>query len=83
VQSKSLVVVASINSINQLVMEKLSNLNVFELDKHQLKKIEGGGPIFEGIAWLYGFAHGALERNAQSRDWDDVDWERKQVLVGG
>jgi hypothetical protein len=63
-------------------MEKLSNFNVIELDEHRIKNIDGGS-ILEGLAWLYGLAHGAHERRAGNRDWNDINWEKKRTLVGG
>lgn len=37
-------------------MDKINyNLNVQELSKDQQKLTSGGGPIFEGIAWILGY----------------------------
>lgn len=45
-----------------------------------MNEINGGGPVFEGIAWALGVIHGALQRFAASieieNDYDDVDWEK-------
>lgn len=51
-----------------------------ELSKKEISDIKGGGPILEGIAWLYGLAHGMHLRAASEIDWDEVDWEKQQAL---
>lgn len=64
-------------------MNNLDRLSIIELEEYQLKNIGGGGPIFEAIAWIYGYVQGVQERNARNMDWNDVDWDKMQVLVGG
>jgi len=58
-------------------MEKLAELSCIEI-----KKINGGGPIFEGIAWIFGWLDGYGQRYAASieTDWNDVDWEKMRSL---
>ena len=56
-------------------MKKIKKLSLSEMNE-----INGGGPVFEGIAWALGVIHGALQRFAASieieNDYDDVDWEK-------
>lgn len=48
-----------------MIMDTFLNKNPIKvLDNSELKKINGGGPILEGIAWLYGFAQGRAEKGA-------------------
>jgi hypothetical protein len=62
-------------------MDKLINeIEIKELMLSDIKIIHGGGPILEGIAWLYGFAHGRTLRMADNMDWNEVDWEKMRSL---
>lgn len=55
--------------------------NLKELSSIEINNINGGGPIFEGIAWIMGFIDGYGHRYAASieTDWNDVDWEKMRA----
>lgn len=55
--------------------------NLKELSSIEINNINGGGPIFEGIAWVMGWLEGYGERLAATKDsnWDEVDWEKMRA----
>jgi hypothetical protein len=56
----------------------IKNNAVTELDNSDIERINGGGPIFEAIAWLYGYAHARAVMHA-----DMEITKEHRVLLGG